>query len=273
LVDSAGRYDVREVGSAHLPALRAIATSYELLEHWPRRPDFLDCERELGRQLVALNGDSVVGFGGTFSRGTITHLADLFVARDSQSSGAGRALLGRLLAGSTNLVTFASSDRRALASYIRFGMVPRCPLYYLSGPARDAAGDPTAVEPSTMDDVVSGDAAASGGTRPELLDWYAGRPGVQAYTAADGYAVARVVADEVLIGPAGAGTPDGCARVVRAIAARYPDKRLRLLVFGIHPLLPELLNAGLRIEDADTFLASAPDLVPLDRYVPHGDLG
>jgi hypothetical protein len=100
-----------------------------------------------------------------------------------------------------------------------------------------------------------------------VLRWYAGLPGVRVHTGPDGYAFTREVGGEVLVGPA-AGT-----ETVLGAAAGRPGRTLRLVVFGVHPLLPRLLAAGLRIRDSDTYLASDGDLVPLDRYVPNADLG
>jgi hypothetical protein len=45
------------------------------------------------------------------------------------------------------------------------------------------------------------------------------------------------------------------------------------VVFGVNPLLPVLLAAGFRITDSDTFMRTSDAPVPLDRYLPHPDLG
>src|SRR5581483_11365005 len=109
-------------------------------------------------------------------------------------------------------------------------------------------------EVSTVDveQVVAADADVSGGARPEVLRWYAGLPGVRVYAGSGGYAVAG----EVLLGPAGGATPAGCVDTVLGTAARFAGRPLQLTLFGVHPLLPRLLAAGLRIEDTDTYLAT-----------------
>jgi GNAT superfamily N-acetyltransferase len=246
-------------------AVRRIATQFDLLSHWSGRPDFLDCEREYGRLAVAVNGTAdLIAFGGALRRGGVTHLADLFVDRRYQSAGVGRALLDEVLDGAAARVTFASADPRAVPLYLRYGLVPRCPMYYLSGPA---VSGPTPVDIVDVEAVVPLDAAASGGERGDVLRWYAGLPGVQVYGGPDGYAFTRDRDGEVLVGPA-AGT-----ETVLGAAACRPGRTLRLTLFGTHPLLPRLLAAGLRIGDTDTFLASDGELVPLNRYVPNPDLG
>jgi GNAT superfamily N-acetyltransferase len=247
-------------------AVRRIASRFGLLTDWPAGPDYLDCERRYGRLAVAVrDGTGPVAFGGTLHRGGITHLGDLFVDPAHQSAGAGRALLDEVLDGSGERVTFATADPRAVPLYIRFGMIPRCPLFYVCGPTDALAGPET----STVDvsAVVAADAAASGGDRAEVLHWYAGLPGVRVHSGPDGYAFTREVGGDVLVGPA-CGT-----ETVLGAAARHPGRTVRLPLFGLHPLLPRLLAAGLRIGDTDTYLASDGDLVPLDRYVPSADLG
>jgi GNAT superfamily N-acetyltransferase len=264
-----------------MPAVRRIATGFGLLEQWPDPPDFLDSEREYGRLMLAEDnsvlaqddGARAIGFGGTLRRGGITHLGDLFVTPAYQSAGVGQALLDRLLDGAGPRVTFASADPRAVPLYIRYGMVPRCPLYYLVGAL---AEPPPSV--STMDAevaaVVAADAVASGGARGDMLRWYAGLPGVRMHAGPDdGYAFVREVGGEVLLGPAGASTPAGCVQTVLGTLTRYPGRTLRVALFGAHPLLPRLLRAGLRIEDVDTYMASDGAAVPLDRYLPQPDLG
>ncbi|MEU8386428.1 GNAT family N-acetyltransferase [Streptosporangium sp. NPDC048865] len=119
-----------------MPAVRAVATRFGLLRGWPPGRDFLDAERIFGALALAPAPDGrALGFGGTLRRGAVTHLGDLFVLPESQSSGVGRALLAELLAGDGPKVTFASSDPRAMSLYIRHGLRPRCPLLYLTGPA------------------------------------------------------------------------------------------------------------------------------------------
>jgi GNAT superfamily N-acetyltransferase len=256
---------VRPAGHTDMAGVRRIAGRFGLLSHWPTGPDFLDCEREYGHLAVASRyGDpGLIGFGGVLRRDGITHLGDLFVDDRHQSGGVGRALLDEVMDGAADRVTFASADPRAVPLYIRYGMFPRCPMYYLSG----SVTSKSTVDIVDVETVVPLDEEASGGERASILHWYAGLPGVRVYAGPDGYAFIREVDGEVHLGPA-AGT-----ETALGAAAALPGRTLHVALFGVHPLLPRLLAAGLRIGDTDTYLASDDDLVPLDWYVPHPDLG
>ncbi len=263
---------IRPAASADLPGVRAVAGRYQLLELWPPgAPDFLAAELAYGRLGVAAVDGAVTGFSGTLPRGRLTHLGDLFVLPGAQSAGLGRALLEYALAEAGPVVTFASADPRAMALYLRAGLVPRCPLLYLSG--RLASADQTRDTPGPragdgdLPLAIELDAVASGGRRAELLRWYAGVPGVRVHTVGDSYAFTRAVADQLVLGPAG-GVP-----AVEAALGAAGGRELRLALFGTHPLLPRLIRAGLRIEDLDTFMSTDPDLIRLDSYLPSTDLG
>ncbi|GAA2206917.1 hypothetical protein GCM10009850_023750 [Nonomuraea monospora] len=277
---------VRAASADDLPAVRAVARRFGLLSGWPAgSPDFLDAERLFGTLLIApaqTGGGGVAwGFGGTLRRGDLTHLGDLFVLPAHQSSGLGRAMLARLLSGDGPKVTFASSDHRAMALYVRHGLRPWCPLLYLSGPATvlpaPATGLPAPPPPvrvTSPDSIAALDAQVSGGARHETLSWYAARPGVTAYTTGAGYALTRTTEDGTLIGPAGGAEPQDCAHAVLAALATAQGTA-KLALPGTHPLLPSLLAAGWRIHDLDTLMAddAALALIRPDRYVPHPDLG
>ncbi|MER7370764.1 hypothetical protein ABT353_49385, partial [Nonomuraea wenchangensis] len=280
---------VRAATDADMPAVRRIARRFGLLSGWPQGADFLDAERAFGTLLIApglvatgliaqgddpASGEDAAGFGGTLRRADITHLGDLFVLPDRQSGGVGRALLAELLAGDGPKVTFASSDPRALALYVRHGLRPWTPLLYLTGPAAPLPAPP--VRAARAEEVADADARASGGARPGTLAWYAAQPDVTPYaTGAGGYAFARRLGDGALIGPAGGATPGECADAVLGALAATGARTGRIAVPGPHPLVPLLLGAGWRIADQDTFMADEAALARLrpDRYVPHPDLG
>ncbi|MEU6729498.1 GNAT family N-acetyltransferase [Nonomuraea wenchangensis] len=270
---------VRAATDADMPAVRRIARRFGLLAGWPQGADFLDAERAFGALLIApAAGEDAAGFGGTLRRADLTHLGDLFVLPDRQSGGVGRALLAELLAGDGPKVTFASSDPRALALYVRHGLRPWTPLLYLTGPAAPLPAPP--VRAALPGEVADADARASGGARPGILTWYAARPDVTLHatlhvTGAGGYAFARRSGDDALIGPAGGATPRDCADAVLGALAAAGARTGRIAVPGPHPLVPLLLGAGWRIGDQDTFMADEAALARLrpDRYVPHPDLG
>ncbi|GIG03122.1 GNAT family N-acetyltransferase [Catellatospora citrea] len=300
-------YTVRQAGPDDLAGVRAVARRFGNLGQWPHRPDYLDRELDNGRLTAGLADGDVVGFGATFARGGLTHLADLFVLPEHQSSGLGRTLLTRLLPADAPRVTFASSDPRAVALYIRQGMRPICPLLYLRGPLSALPGPETTPRPApdrtafpldravvppdreaetsdreaeTSDRAaVAGlvavlDADASGGRRDADLAWYAALPGVTTVHTGTGYAMVRDTRDGVQVGPAGGQTTRHCADAVLAALARHRAAgTATLCLFGPNPLLPVLLEAGFTIADMDVFLSSGADPLALDRYLPHPDLG
>ncbi|MEU4514608.1 GNAT family N-acetyltransferase [Nonomuraea wenchangensis] len=270
---------VRAATDADMPAVRRIARRFGLLAGWPQGDDFLNAERAFGTLLIAPgSGEDAAGFGGTLRRADLTHLGDLFVLPDRQSGGVGRALLAELLAGDGPKVTFASSDPRALALYLRHGLRPWTPLLYLTGPAAPlpAPLPAPAVRAARPEEVADADARVSGGARPGTLSWYAARPDVTSHaTGAGGYAFARRSGDDTLIGPAGGATPGDCADAVLGALAATGARTGRIAVPGPHPLVPLLLGAGWHIADHDTLMADEAALARLrpDRYVPHPDLG
>ena len=80
----------------------------------------------------------------------------------------------------------------------------------------------------------------------------------------------RPVPGGAMLGPAVAGAADLVA-LAGAVAAAHG--RVKLAIPGPHPALQPLLEAGLRIVDADTYMATEPGLDDLERRIPHPDLG
>lgn len=265
---------VRAATAEDMAAVRKVAGGFGLLSGWPGTPDFLDAERLFGTLLFAPDdAGGALGFGGTLRRGPVTHLGDLFVLPEHQSSGVGRTLLTELLREDGPKVTFASSDPRAMALYVRHGLRPWTPLLYLTGPAAGLPAPP--VRRTGAEDIAALDAHASGGARPATLAWYAAVPGVTMYATDRGYAAARRNDRGVVIGPAGGASPQDCADAVLGALAAVRARTARIAVPGTHPLVPTLIGAGWRIADMDTLMADDLGLALIrpDRYVPHPDLG
>ncbi|OHV34791.1 MULTISPECIES: GNAT family N-acetyltransferase [Pseudofrankia] len=276
---------IRAARPADMAAVRGIAAGFDLLGAWPSQPDFLDLERETGRLVVADVADvaggvaRVVGFAGALTRGGLTHLGDLFIDPGTQSAGLGRRLLEAVLPGPGHpVVTFASSDPRALSLYLRQGLRPRQPLWYLGGGAAALPDAPAEIRPATADDIAELDAEVSGGHRVEHLAWYLDQPGVAAWRTPGGYAVTRVHGDRCAVGPAGGHDADATVRAVLAAAREAAGsvraaRSVHLAVFAAHSLAAVLVGAGFRITDQDTFMATPGSPLDTDRYVPDADLG
>ncbi|WP_214415089.1 hypothetical protein [Sphaerisporangium fuscum] len=170
-------------------------------------------------------------------------------------------------------MTFASSDPRAIALYVRHGLRPWTPLLYLTGPT---AGLPTPPARRTRpENIAALDTRASGGARHATLAWYAALPGVSFYATDRGYAAVCQTGHDVMIGPAGGVGPQDCVDAVLGALATAQARIARIAVPGLHPLVPALLGAGWHIADMDTLMADDAGLALIhpDRYVPHPDLG
>jgi len=290
-------------------AIREISLAYDNLASWPMRPDFIDHEIATGRIYVAEGDAGVVGFGGSFDRGGVVYLADLFVLPEEVGRGIGAALLQRIFDRGSVRMTSASDDPRALPLYARFGMWPLMPALYLRGPAAAATAAAEAMGATAGPDVVVAhaaemtaiDADVSGRSRPEEHEFLESSPGAEGLVLTDGgggvavaYGWMRVVAvpkgDDVegraYVSPAGARTPDAMVRVtaellgrasaaVRELAAAAGSSvaDVSILVLGPHPGLPAMLSAGFLVVDRDTFMCSRVDLIDGRRYALSPELG
>lgn len=282
-------FHVRPAIEAELPRVNAIwfqnETAGEEATAPPETPlASLVYLHELGALRVAAgeSGD-ITGFGAALtwrgSGGSLTYLSDLFVAPGGQSHGVGQALLESILEGDGARVVLASKDPRATALYIRWGMRPRWPHYWVAADMRDISstlsrlpGAELCVEPTSLDDeeLIDWDTTCFGYERPGDLRWLVDRRDAQPFWLTRGgrragYAFIQRRCDESIerpdawtIGPVGARTPEDAAAcvgaVTRAAAERAPS--LRLALPGPHPALPFLIAAGFRIVYTEVFLAS-----------------
>jgi GNAT superfamily N-acetyltransferase len=249
-------------------------------------------ELESGEMVVAEAGGRLVAFAAAITRGPVRFLSELYVRPDVQSSGIGKALLERVLPPGAAPVsaTLSSDDERALSLYVRHGMQPQWPFFYLKA---DSAGMKNLA--NSKIEVVEAEPGD-----PGLLKWDRGicgreRPQDHAYwvKAVDavpvwfrreehtaGYGYFQMRSDESLwyrealtIGPLGARTIEDARDCALAAAgwARGRSGVLRIAVPGPHPALPALLEAGFRITDMDTFVCSGSGMfVDPRRYVPSG---
>jgi GNAT superfamily N-acetyltransferase len=239
-------------------------------------PAYLRHVLATGRVLVAEQEGRLLGFAGLITRGEVSFLTDLFVRPSMQSSSIGKMLLHQILPTEGVRWTCGSSDPRALSLYVRAGMRPQWPQFWLR--AIDLEPERLPEDSLTIVEATPGD--------PELLAWDAEiggryRPEDHAFSVRDqqavalwflrqgervGYGYVRLAAGTirypgaVTVGPVGTRRADDAAASVLA-ATRWACQRARVLhitVPGPHPSLAPLLEAGCRIIDLDTFLASSP---------------
>jgi GNAT superfamily N-acetyltransferase len=204
-----------------------------------------------GTVAVAIADGRPIGFAAALPVGNVTMLADLFVRPDAQSAGAGQRLLDHVLAGSTDRMTCASHDPRAIALYTRAGMTARWAVLYLSGPALPPAG-PT--NPITVEQAAALEHAWTGADR---------RSSYRYWTAGGGTALAVGPSDQpVAVAAVGRGAlrhlavapgADPAAAVRDALAASRAE---RVFLASVHPALPGLLADAWRITDFDLYMTS-----------------
>ncbi|MBI1376396.1 MAG: hypothetical protein GC157_02770 [Frankiales bacterium] len=215
-----------------------------------------------GRVVVADGETGVLGYGGAIRRDGTSFLTDLFVAPPARDHGVGGLLLAALWDGSRDRATSASQDPRALASYARYGAVPRWPLLYLAVPGTSAEAPP----PLELGEHMPGEAGwhlrVEGLATARVRDPEGG-PAVTAAVRRDGdsWVVARALTPD----------PSALVRLVAGLRPRVgPSGAVRLCVPGPHPALPDLLRAGARVSDVDLWCATAgaSDLVDPTRELP-----
>ena len=247
----------------------------------PRRMPWFGHLLDVGRLVVADDGGAVIGFAGVVDLGSCVALSDLFVRPERQSDGVGTALLDDVLPPDRPLVTMASADPRALASYARRGMRPRWPAYYLTATAeqiRSRAWPPLTVEPLAFD----------------AYDWPL--PGDVRYHQELGATPLAIRRDGRLLGTAlvvdaspqrlfhpdtsevletTAGEAEDAAALVLAVVGHLLDAgatRVVVQVPGPHGALAPLLERGFAITDVDTACASEDGLLADPaRHTMHGE--
>jgi GNAT superfamily N-acetyltransferase len=235
-----------------------------------RYPAFLDLLLDHGRLLVATLDGQVVAFAGTMTAGARVHLSDLFVRPADQGRGIGRALLEAALGERWPRTTFSSDDPRALPLYVRAGMAPGWPNLYLEGDAaRLAPPHGFEVVPASPAEAAALESALTGVERRDVYEFAATRPQPKPFLVMDrgrpvatGVSHARLAVHGRWIDRAVASPETDAGRALLAgIVAEAPGGPVGMCVPGPSPLLPVLLQAGFRIVDRDTFMASEAGLV------------
>jgi GNAT superfamily N-acetyltransferase len=234
---------------------------------------------ETAHSMVVDEGGRLAAFGATVETGRGgRHLSDLFVRTDRLGQGIGQPLLERLFGDAWPRTTFASDDPRALPLYIRAGMAPLWVALYMTGPATnlpDAGG--LTVETADVGRLATLEREWTGIDRS--ID--------HAFWATQAEADAFVVLDDgdVIAGGYGRARQKGSARALDRFvirAGREPlgpiyaalrraarDGLVTACIPGPNPAVRPMLEAGFRIDDRDTHMASGPDLVDPARLLPN----
>lgn len=235
-----------------------------------------------GRTRVAIIDGEIVGFGAAIDAGRSIHLADLFVHPDRLGQGIGKLLLASVLDGAVQRTTFASEDARALPLYVRAGMQPMWVSLYVQGPSSALPPAPSSFRTAsaTSDRLAALERDWTGHDRAIDHAFWSTMPDVDTFVVHDGdalvafgYARARQavpirVVDRLVIHPDG--EPVGATLAALARAGRGGP--VHLAMFGPHPVLRPLLEAGFRVVDRDVFLSSDPTIVDPARLIPNGGM-
>lgn len=252
---TAQRPAVRPAEDHDLPGVTkvAIANDQVLCGADPRYVAHL---RRHGRFLVAEQDGEIVGYGATLSVGDVTMLCDLFVDPARHGKGIGGRVLDVAFDGTRERMTFSSQNPRALPLYVRYGMVPRWPLLYLTGPA-----GPT---PSLRARSVAGAEAAvverglTGVDRTAQYAFWTGVPGgsgIIVEAAGESVAAGAVSGKRLSHLGVAPGADAG-----EAVIAALPGMA-GIAVPGPHPALGRMLGAGWRITDYDHHMSTSDGLL------------
>ena len=212
-----------------------------------------------GRVAVAEEAGVVTGFATSLPVGGTTMLCDLFVRPDSQSRGAGGALLAEVLPEGVPRMTFSSRDPRAMALYTRSGMAGRWALFYLRAPGTPGPA-PVGVRAAaaTAAEVTALELAWTGVDRGCDHDFWASRPAGTPFVVSTGdlpVAAGCVAQGEdgiALAHLAVSPRADVVAAVLGALSAA--PKGVLVHLPSAHPAVPVLLGQGYRIEEYDLFM-------------------
>lgn len=267
---------IRPATTADLPTIADIfaANDEPVTTHTGETP-YLDSLLAIARVLVAERDGAIAGFGAVVPVGPISHLADLFVRPASHGTGVGKALLAELYGEAWPRTTFSSDDPRALPLYVRSGVQPGWPNLYLLAEAPRVPSTSLAAGPGSVHVCAALELAATGRDRA-AIQWTRGRPGSEQVVLSDatgrtsGFAIVRErwrgpgrAVDRVVPAP----DADPVEVVLAAIGSQSDGRPVQATSPVPHPALRTLLEAGFRILDRDTYLASKPDLVDPTRQV------
>ena len=258
----------------------------------PRQLPGLQHQLEHGEMLVAERDGRVIGFAARIVRGDVAYLVDLFIRPEAQSEHVGRTLLEIVFPDDVPIrCTMSSTDFRAHARYIRSGVRPQWPNYWLRAISRELRDLPAAdvsvqeVDPHDSE-LLIWDSELSGRARSQdIAYWLAKRGAVPLWfrrgerTLGYGFVHTRGGAslwypDAFVVGPIGARTPEDASACVFAAVewARSRAAVIQLPVPGPHSALSTLLDARCRIVYIETFYSSAADpFFDPALYLPSGD--
>lgn len=275
------------------PMLAPPTAAYPLYGHELETGTLLVAERMSAGQTGV-----VIGFAASITRGARWFLADLFVAPEHHSSGAGRMLLETLVdtdAPGPIRTTMATDDPRAISLYTRLGMAPRWPCFSIVGLSHRtgpvAGAGRTEPYRCSAADLLDAASACQYPLDAQDLAYWQTTVGAEPMLVGDGSepiggAVVRWATPfsiahpgSISVGPLFARSTgdvtDVVACVLGLVRAEQPEQPVKLYVPGPSPALGPLLEAGYRIEEFELHSAPeghTPPLLDPTRVLPSHDL-
>lgn len=220
----------------------------------------------------------LIAYARSIEHGGFFELTEFFVLPDRQSAGLGRKLLERAFPSDRGelRVIVATTDVRALGTYIKIGMTARTPIVSMIGPAVALTGGESApavtVPPDdeALAEIAALDREIAGFDRGPTLQWMVEtREAILFRDGTRGIGYAFVSPRGV--GPLGALDPVDMPRILDEALRRASQAGLETITFEV-PMsngvaLRHLLGRGLRIDPFLTILLSNRDFGHMDRYV------
>jgi GNAT superfamily N-acetyltransferase len=233
-------------------------------------PSYLRWISGAGRLLVAELDGAVVGFGASLplpsprsGPASAVMICDLFVSPDAHGQGLGRQLAAGLVSGFTHRIVCSSGNPAATATYLRLGMQPVDTAAYLRGVVVPAASTLRAA-PTPADHGIT--------DRPDLLQRW-GERHVRLLRILDN---SRAVGHAMVIER---GDHQEVARLVTVADAGEAMNAVLATLAGLPVVAVVRHSAGAAIDvclaagmvqvDADTVMATSPDLLPPELVAMH----
>ncbi len=228
---------------------------------------------------VAESGDEIAGISLSWVRGSLWYLAHLFISPNNQGLNIGQKLLDRAWQNQKEapitiraLATFAYNPV-SISLYVKYGMYPRDPLYFMEGTKQEVKTERTAtgiVEEKISDfgnvqDKFSRiDQATLGYPRNKNHEFLTGLPNCQGYIFSEGHEPVgySYVWKSGRIGPLAATSHAIFPEIVKAslqLAAQQEGPNIGMLVTGSNDTLMKIaFDLKMRILDNFLFMSSKP---------------
>jgi GNAT superfamily N-acetyltransferase len=276
--------NVRPAVDADIPAITTIFEANDEPVSWPDvpRPPYVEhlLTRPRTRVVVGELDGVVAGLAATIEVGTPERrfLSDLYVDPARQSRGLGRAMLAEAFGDARERMTFSSSDKRALSSYIRSGMQPWWPLLYVEIDAGGLGSHDTGVQGMPVDVAEASRLVMrwTGIDRTADFAFFARLPDAAGFAVLiDGQVAAVGWARRELAAPGRwldhtsfAPDADPVRTALGILRTASRGERLGAAIPGPHPAVAPLFEYGVRFDGSDTFCATDRDLIDPARIFP-----